>query len=127
MKRLLAVFASLLICYAFQATLWPAHAQQFVRPTAPFGVDAGQVSSVTTAFTGSAQTVTFTQPSTFITIFVQPSSSSAYISFNPGVAATTSNFLLPPGFGYSFESLPPLASISVLGTGSTGSFSVVAH
>lgn len=127
-KRLFVAIAVALVALLSSPVDAQAPSGQLVRPFSPIGVDGNQIYQETIAFTGADQEITFTKPSSIITIFVQPSSSTAYIHFTQdGLDATTSDFALPPGFGFTFQSLPQLASIHIIGSDAVGSFSIVAH
>lgn len=97
----------------------------FVRPYAPFGNDLSLSTSRTAAITASATTVSLAAPSTIITVLCAPSSSNVYVNF--AGTATTSNFEIPTGFAWTFEALPPVSSFSIIGDGTTGTYSVFAH
>ena len=125
MKLLFAVLLALL----FTA---PAFAQSKVivgpfnsTPVSPAGVPVSSIYSHTFNIVSGAQAVTFTAPSTTVTIFNSPGSND--IAFSFAGTATAASFRLPAGYSFTFNSLPEVPGMSVYGFGTTGTFAVLAH
>lgn len=81
------------------------------------------MTNVSAAITNASQTVTFTQPSVVVTI--TNNSSTNVLNFTFSATATSSNYAINPLQSYTYCG-PPLTSVSVIGTNSSGNYSVFA-
>lgn len=87
------------------------------------GWDSANATSSISSLTGSAQTITLTKPSSHIRIQLNGTTDSVQIAFSG--AATTSNYKINAGGSFAYDG-PPLATFSVIGSGSTDKISVAA-
>lgn len=93
----------------------------------PTGTTAANSTSTVAAIPAASTTVTFTAPSSFITIANYSTTATLHVNLNSAGTATTSNFGISPGSAFTYEALPALASIKVIGSAASGSYGVLAH
>jgi len=79
-----------------------------------------------TAITASSVKVSLGRKCSKIHIWLDPSSSGLHIDLASGTAATTSDPLIPSGGKFDYEG-QAIDEFYVIGTGTTGSFNVIAY
>ena len=84
-----------------------------------------QMTSMNAAESEAAATVTLTSPSSEVTILATPGGSNVYVNFDG--TATTSNFIIPAGYSFTFGGFPSIKSLSVVADGTAGNYAVFAH
>jgi hypothetical protein len=81
------------------------------------------MTNVSAAITNASATVTLVQPSVVVTITNNSSTAVLNISFSP--PATTSNYAINPLQSYTYCG-PPLTAVALIGTNSSGNYSILA-
>lgn len=96
-------------------------------PVISGGVAAGSIYSSNASITSSPITINFTTPMSTIDFATSSGASNLYINLT-GVAASGGggDFILFGGAAYTYAG-NPLNSISILGAGTTGTITILAH
>lgn len=97
----------------------PAKAQE------PIYLAAGNITNSNSNIAAGDQTITFTKPSSAVTIILSSGSSDIYLNLN-NTTATTSHALIPGGTSYTYVGFP-ISGFHYYGGGTTGTISVIAH
>ena len=91
----------------------------------PTGTSLANSTSAAVALSGSAQSQALTAASSNVTIAASSDSTGLYFAFTG--PATTSDFFLPAGAGFTYTGVPAVSTIYFIGASAAGKASIFAH
>lgn len=96
-----------------------------VTPLAGGSVTQANITNATGNVPNTSTTVTLVAASTHLTIKTDPAAAVLYVDVANGTA-TTADFRIDPGAGMTWDNLPSMTAIKIIGASATGTYSVTA-